>query len=135
MKLFLLIFCFIVNTRISGKSALDIRKLLLLKKKERGSVTKIANRLGSPGIGPHEWLALTPKEKMPKPDIVSFPKPPKAPDGSLMYERIPNKVIEVESKDFTVISPAPASVVPTFRKRTVEETHLNGTEGKSMIIS
>lgn len=126
---------FIVNTRINGKSALNIRKLLSLKKKERGSVTKIANRLGSPGIGPHEWLTLTPKDKMPKPDVVSFPKPPKAPDGSLMYERIPNKIIELESKDFTVISPAPPSSVPTtFRKRNIEETHLNGTEGKLIIV-
>lgn len=120
----------VVNTRINGKSALDIRKFLLLKKKERGSVTKIANRLGSPGIGPHEWLVLTPKEKMPQPDIVSFPKPPKAADGSLMYERIPNKIIELESKDLTIIPPAPVSTA-TFRKRHTEETHINGTEGNN----
>lgn len=28
---------------------------------------------------------------MPQPDIVAYPKPPKAADGSLIYERIPNK--------------------------------------------
>lgn len=28
---------------------------------------------------------------MPKPEVVAFPKPPKAPDGSLLYDRIPNK--------------------------------------------
>lgn len=104
---------------------MDIKRILLLKKKERGSVTKIANRLGSPGIGPHEWLVLTPKDKMPKPDVVYFPKPPKGPDGSLLYDRIPNKIIDLE-KDLTII-PAPAP--NTLRKRPHEETQLNGTEG------
>lgn len=102
----------------------------MLKKKDRGSVTKIANRLGSPGSGPHEWLVLTPKDKMPKPDVVSFPKPPKAPDGSLLYERIPNKVIELE-KDLTII-PAPAP--SALRKRAHEEQQLNGTEGICYLI-
>ncbi|XP_037805627.1 metastasis-associated protein MTA3 isoform X2 [Lucilia sericata] len=112
------------TTRMSGKSATDIKNILLLKKKDRGSVTKIANRLGSPGIGPHEWLVLTPKDKMPKPDVVYFPKPPKGPDGSLLYDRIPNKIIDLE-KDITII-PTPAPSV--MRKRPHEETQLNGTE-------
>ncbi|XP_054747870.1 metastasis-associated protein MTA1 isoform X4 [Anastrepha obliqua] len=99
------------TNRINDKTAADIKKILLIKRKkrERGSVTKIANRLGSPGNGPHEWLVLTPKDKIPKPDVVSFPKPPKAPDGSLLYERVPNKIVEVE-KDLTII-PTPAPVV------------------------
>lgn len=75
----------------AGKSIADIRRLLTYKKRDRGSVTHIANRLGNPGAAVNEWLILTPKDKMPKPDVVAFPKPPKAPDGSLMYERIPNK--------------------------------------------
>uniref|UniRef100_A0A1A9W705 Metastasis-associated protein MTA3 n=1 Tax=Glossina brevipalpis TaxID=37001 RepID=A0A1A9W705_9MUSC len=113
-----------LNTRIAIRPGVEIKKLLLLKKKERGSVTKIANRLGSPGIGPHEWLILTPKDKLPKPDVVSFPKPPKASDGSLLYDRIPNKIVELE-KDLTIIpSPAPSSL----RKRVHEEAQLNGTE-------
>lgn len=75
----------------AGKSIADIRQLLTYKKRDRGSVTQIANRLGNPGATSNEWLILTPKDKMPKPDVVAFPKPPKAPDGSLIYERIPNK--------------------------------------------
>ncbi|EDS25989.1 metastasis-associated protein 3 [Culex quinquefasciatus] len=75
----------------AGKSIADIRLLLTYKKRDRGSVTQIANRLGNPGATSNEWLILTPKDKMPKPDVVAFPKPPKAPDGSLIYERIPNK--------------------------------------------
>jgi metastasis-associated protein MTA len=56
----------------------------------------IANRLGNPATTGCEWLKLTPRELMPKPEKVAFPKPPKAPDGSLLYDRIPNKVVEPE---------------------------------------
>lgn len=81
-----------------------MKALLVYKKRERGSVTQIANKLGNPSTGPNEWLILTPKDKMPKPEVVSFPKPPKAPDGSLMYERIPNKDSPV------TVAGAPAAV-------------------------
>ncbi|XP_070509502.1 metastasis-associated protein MTA3 isoform X2 [Chironomus tepperi] len=69
----------------------DIKTFLKYKKKDRGSVTLIANRLGNPATTGCEWLKLTPKDMMPKPEKVAFPKPPKGPDGSLIYERIPNK--------------------------------------------
>lgn len=59
-------------------------------------MTLIANRLGNPATTGCEWLILTPRDQMPKPEKVGFPKPPKAPDGSLLYERIPNKVVEPE---------------------------------------
>lgn len=51
----------------------------------RGPVTAVAARLatarGTP-LAPgrtHDWLALTPKDRLPTPDHVAFPKPPKAP--------------------------------------------------------
>ncbi|KAH8310371.1 hypothetical protein KR044_001020, partial [Drosophila immigrans] len=120
------------TNRISGKSQAEIKKMLLLKPKDRGSVTKIANRLGAPGSGPHEWLVLTPKDQMPQPVVVSFPKPPKAPDGSLVYERVPNKTPDVvavpvtaDNKELSII---PAQATSTIRKRAHEEQQLNGTE-------
>lgn len=73
-----------------------MKSFLKYKKKDRGSVTLIANRLGNPATTGCEWLKLTPRELMPKPEKVAFPKPPKAPDGSLLYDRIPNKVVEPE---------------------------------------
>ncbi|XP_058061666.1 metastasis-associated protein MTA1 [Anopheles bellator] len=73
------------------RSSAEIKRLLTFRKKERGSVTHIANRLGNPGATVGDWLLLTPKDKMPKPEVVAFPKPPKAPDGTLLYDRIPNK--------------------------------------------
>lgn len=45
----------------AGKSIADIRQLLTYKKRDRGSVTQIANRLGNPGATSNEWLILTPK--------------------------------------------------------------------------
>lgn len=109
---------------MTNKSALDIKRLLLFKKNDRGSVTHIANRLGNPGMSAHEWLILTPKEQIPKPEKVSFPKPPKAPDGSLMYERIPNK------HDFEKISLTAGS--PSLKRRAFEE--VNGIDSKYLFI-
>lgn len=74
---------------------------MIYSKKNRGSVTKIANRLGNPEPCDTDWLKLTPKDKMPQPDKVFFPKPPKAADGSLIYERIPNKGEPEPSKTTT----------------------------------
>jgi hypothetical protein len=85
-----------VATAIANVNITDMKTFLKYKKKDRGSVTLIANRLGNPATTGCEWLILTPRDQMPKPEKVSFPKPPKAPDGSLLYERIPNKVVEPE---------------------------------------
>lgn len=76
---------------MTGKVLANVAHLLVYKKKNRGSVTHIADRLGNPGPVVSEWLLLTAKENMPKPEVEFFPKPPKAADGSLMYDRIPNK--------------------------------------------
>lgn len=67
-------------------------------------MTRIADRLDSPGSTDGDWLLLTPKDKLPQPDKVAFPKPPKAADGSLMYERIPNKC-DVEKPPANATSP------------------------------
>lgn len=56
----------------------------------RGSVTRVAERLAgnaapSPGSPAHAWLRLTPKDRMPQPLKVAFPKPPKAPGNCDVY--------------------------------------------------
>lgn len=102
----------------SGKSIADIRRLLTYKKRDRGSVTHIANRLGNPGPTVGDWLILTPKDKMPKPEVVAFPKPPKAPDGSLIYDRIPNKV-EAEPKPLNAAAATAAAVASSLPGVTV----------------
>lgn len=88
---FFLLISITVAIAITKVNITDIKSFLKYKKKDRGSVTLIANRLGNPATTGCEWLKLTPKDMMPKPEKVAFPKPPKGPDGSLIYERIPNK--------------------------------------------
>ncbi|XP_065166932.1 metastasis-associated protein MTA3 isoform X2 [Atheta coriaria] len=93
------------SAQMTGKTIAELKQLLVYKKKQRGSVTQIANRLGTP-VGPTaQWLILTKKEDLPKPEKVAYPKPPKAPDGSLMYERVPNKP-EAEKIPLNSMSPS-----------------------------
>lgn len=111
--------CTTVTVAEVGKSIADIRRLLTYKKRDRGSVTHIANRLGNPGPTVGDWLILTPKDKMPKPEVVAFPKPPKAPDGSLIYERIPNKVEAEPLKPLNAATAAAVAVANTLPGVTV----------------
>lgn len=69
---------------MADKTVQELGVLLICKRKDRGSVTNIATRLGNPGSIVPEWLILTDREHMPKPPHVAFPKPPKAP-GNFTY--------------------------------------------------
>lgn len=106
------------SIQMAGKSLLELKQLLVYNKKERGSVTAIATRLGNPNTVVPAWLILTDKENLPKPERVAFPKPPKAPDGSLMYERVPNKP-DAEKVPLNNMS-------PSLKRRAYEE--LNGID-------
>lgn len=109
---------------IANKSPAELKALIVTKHKDRGSVTKIADKLGNPGATVAEWLILTPKDMMPKPEKVFFPKPPKGPDGSLLYERIPNKM---DTAERVPINAQP----PTLKKRHYEE--VNGIDSEYFI--
>uniref|UniRef100_A0A347ZJD0 Putative MTA isoform B n=1 Tax=Reticulitermes speratus TaxID=60591 RepID=A0A347ZJD0_9NEOP len=104
------------QVHMAGKSVLELKDLLRYRKKERGSVTHIANRLGQSNLITPDWLILTAKDMMPKPEHVSFPKPPKAPDGTLLYERVPNKP-EAEKAAMNNISPS------LLKRRAYEEVN------------
>ncbi|XP_049778360.1 metastasis-associated protein MTA3 isoform X1 [Schistocerca nitens] len=105
---------------MGGKTMLELKELMRYRKKERGSVTYIANRLGQSNLVTPDWLILTAKDMLPKPDHVSFPKPPKAPDGTLLYERVPNKP-EAEKAALNNVS------APLLKRRAYEE--VNGMDG------
>ncbi|XP_037294050.1 metastasis-associated protein MTA3 [Manduca sexta] len=65
----------------------------------RAVAARLAAARGAP-VAPgraHDWLQLTPRDRMPAPDHVAFPKPPKAPDGSLLYERVLSRA-ELEAR-------------------------------------
>ncbi|KAE8738842.1 hypothetical protein FOCC_FOCC015674, partial [Frankliniella occidentalis] len=108
------------QVQMAGKSLAQLKELLVYRKKDRGSVTAIATRLGQykETVTP-EWLILTDKDKMPKAEVVAFPKPPSAPDGSLMYERVPNKP-EAEKIPLNNMS-------PHLKRRAIDE--VNGMDG------
>lgn len=110
------------NAQMIGKSLAELKQLLIYRKRNRGSVTNIATRLGNPGNVTPQWLILTDKENLPKPDYVAFPKPPIAPDGSLLYERVPNKP---ESEKIPL-----NSISPSLKKRSYEE--FNGIDSKCL---
>lgn len=55
---------------------------------------------------------------MPQPDKLAYPKPPKAADGSLIYERIPNKgEIEISKVPTEPMSPV------TLKRRHTEDVN------------
>ncbi|XP_059476197.1 metastasis-associated protein MTA3 [Neocloeon triangulifer] len=77
--------------QIVGKGYEELKELTKYKKKDRGSVTNIATSLAKGELIVPPWLAPTDKALIPKSEQISFPRPPKGPDGSIIYERIPNK--------------------------------------------
>ncbi|CAH2002870.1 unnamed protein product [Acanthoscelides obtectus] len=120
------------SLQMVGKTLAELKHLLAYRKKERGSVTAIATRLGKPGSTTPQWLILTERGNLPQPERVAFPKPPKAPDGSLMYERVPNKVPEVPPMDKLAAQAGlnPVAATPNLKKRPYEE--MNGMDSVSL---
>ncbi|XP_072929743.1 metastasis-associated protein MTA3 isoform X2 [Epargyreus clarus] len=84
----------------------------------RGPVGAVAARLAAAlgGAAPRaqDWLTLTPRDRMPVPNHVAFPKPPKAPDGSLLYERVASRA-ELEARRSSP-APAPPAAAPLKRR-------------------
>uniref|UniRef100_A0A0A9YZT3 Metastasis-associated protein MTA1 n=1 Tax=Lygus hesperus TaxID=30085 RepID=A0A0A9YZT3_LYGHE len=109
---------------IAGKNIVELRSLLVYKRKDRGSVTNIATRLGlarNHELIVPEWLSPTPPEHIPRSERIAFPKPPKAADGSLLYERIPNK------PDLDKPGILPGTPITGTKRKPYEE--VNGVDG------
>lgn len=58
-------------------SADAIRKLNKFSKKSRSDVDTLVKKLGIEDFSVQDWLVLTPKDKIPKPEKEFFPRPPK----------------------------------------------------------
>ncbi|XP_018561767.1 metastasis-associated protein MTA3 [Anoplophora glabripennis] len=110
------------SIQMAGKTLAELKQLRTYRKRNRGSVTAIATRLGRPCAVTPQWLILTDKELLPQPDKVAFPKPPKAPDGSLLYERVPNKP-EAEKIPLNSMS-------PSLKRRAYDE--MNGMDSVAL---
>lgn len=123
------------SPQLTSKSPAELRILArAVRPRPRPRVTDIATRLGdhpSPRQpGDWDWLTLTAPAQRKQPDRVSFPRPPKAPDGSLLYERVPNKP-EVDRLALTPPQVQPAmQTQQTILKRTRPPfDEINGSDG------
>ena len=84
----------------------------------------VVKRLGQTNTEKQEWLVLTPKDELPKPEKEAFPRPPKRADGSYIYERVPPTAAAVSASSITT---QPAQLL--YKKRTYEDRPANSTEG------
>ncbi|XP_078034789.1 metastasis associated 1-like isoform X2 [Augochlora pura] len=123
------------SPQLTSKSSAELRILArAVRPRPRPRVTDIATRLGDHPAprqpGDWDWLALTAPAQRKQPDRVSFPRPPKAPDGSLLYERVPNKS-EVDRLPVTPPQPQPSMPTQqTILKRTRPPfDEINGSDG------
>lgn len=121
--------------QLASKSPAELRILArAVRPRPRPRVTDIASRLGDLNSEPQlpgdwDWLMLTTPAQRKQPDRVSFPRPPKAPDGSLLYERVPNKP-EVDRLTLTPPQPQPVMSTPqNILKRTRPFDEINGSDG------
>ncbi|XP_076380307.1 metastasis associated 1-like isoform X3 [Megalopta genalis] len=124
------------SPQLTSKSPAELRILArAVRPRPRPRVTDIATRLGDHPAprqpGDWDWLALTAPAQRKQPDRVSFPRPPKAPDGSLLYERVPNKS---EVDRLPVTPPQPQPTMPTQQQTILKRTRppfdeINGSDG------
>ncbi|XP_069940151.1 metastasis-associated protein MTA3 isoform X4 [Cherax quadricarinatus] len=82
--------------RMGGKSFDDFAYLVKRGTgRRRGRVSQVSVRLGQKNSACPAWMLPTDKSLLPKQPHIAFPKPPKGPDGSLIYTPIPNKELPV----------------------------------------
>ncbi|XP_069163458.1 metastasis-associated protein MTA3 isoform X5 [Procambarus clarkii] len=104
--------------RMGGKSFDDFAYLVKRGTgRRRGRVSQVSIRLGQKNSACPAWMLPTDKSLLPKQPHIAFPKPPKGPDGSLIYTPVPNKELPVVNNT----SPS------LLKRRAYEET--NGLDG------
>jgi metastasis-associated protein MTA len=66
---------------VIGKLPEELKALVndRTRKSAGASVTEVSYKLGQPDRSNPEWLLLTEKGKIPQPEKIAYPKPPKAP--------------------------------------------------------
>ena len=87
--------------KMKGYNEARVRTLNGFPAKSRVNMEVVIKRLGQTNIDTQEWLILTPKDKIPKPEKEAFPRPPKRPDGSYIYERVPPTAAAVSAASIT----------------------------------
>ncbi len=100
-------------SKMSRLSESRIRQLNQFSQHQRTPMSGVVKRLGQTNVAKQEWLVLTPKDKMPRPEREAFPRPQKRPDGSYIYERVPSGTGSTGS--------APNHPQMLYKKRAYEE--------------
>merc|ERR1719266_2608136 len=102
--------------KMSGYSEARVRTLNSFNATVRVNMGVVVKRLGQKDDDVQEWLVLTPKDKIPKPEKEAYPRPPKRPDGSYIYDRVPPTAAAVSASSITQ---QPAQML--YKKRTYED--------------
>ncbi|KAK3879218.1 hypothetical protein Pcinc_016211 [Petrolisthes cinctipes] len=104
--------------RMGGKTFDDFAYLVRRGPgRRRGRVSLVSVRLGQAATACPAWMLPTESALLPKQPHIAFPKPPKGPDGSLIYTPVPNKELPVVN-----------NASPTLLKRRAYE-EINGMDG------
>lgn len=104
-------------SKMTGYSESRVRTLNTFNVRTRVTMGVVVKRLGQKDDDEQEWLILTPKEKIPKPEKEFYPRPPKRPDGSYIYDRIPPSAAAVSAA--AIVTTQPAQLL--YKKRAYEE--------------
>uniref|UniRef100_T1JGP3 Metastasis-associated protein MTA3 n=1 Tax=Strigamia maritima TaxID=126957 RepID=T1JGP3_STRMM len=113
------------TSRVQGRSTDDLKVYLKNKDKPRTKVVEVSNRLGMESNSTPEWLLPTEKSKLPQPDRIAFPPPPRGEaDGRYLVDPIIYR-----EREFEKSTPGINNLSPTLlRKRVYEEQ--NGPAAK-----
>lgn len=103
-------------TKMTGYPETRVRTLNTFSARTRVTMAVVVKRLGQENDDIQEWLVLTPKDKLPQPEKEFYPRPPKRPDGSYIYERVPPSAAAVSA---SAITTQPAQLL--YKKRAYEE--------------
>ena len=71
----------------AGMSEKRIRTLNSFHPRSRVKMDVVVKRLGQSDDSIHQWLVLTPRDQLPKPEKEAWPRPEKRSDGSYIYDR------------------------------------------------
>lgn len=104
-------------SKMTGYSESRVRTLNTFNVRSRVTMAVVVKRLGQTNDDEQEWLILTPKEKVPKPAKEFYPRPPKRPDGSYIYDRVPPSAAAVSAA--SIVTTQPAQLL--YKKRAYEE--------------
>ncbi len=111
-------------TKMTGFSESRVRTLNSFSARTRIKMAEVVKKLGQNDDEEQKWLILTPKDELPKPEKEFYPRPPKRPDGSYIYERVPPSAAAVSAASITT---QPAQLL--YKKRTYDEHRPTNAEG------